>query len=315
LGGVFVLGAALMGAIVMLWSAWGGSQGKACKSSYISPVLCRSQAAVAQTEPAALIRDLQTYVAAQTARGAVQEVAIYYRELNNGPVFGVNQDTPFIPASLMKVPLMLTYLRHAENSPALLKATIHSPASFEGTQDAYPPREVVAPNTGYTVEDLIKRAIIFSDNRAAILLENYATANLTDARPPILETLAELGLTPVRPFHDQSDYYISVKQYASMLRLLYNAAYLSVGDSSYALGLLASAEFKDGLVAGVPAGVKVAHKFGEYSANGYVQLHDVGIVYRGSRTYILGVMTRGKDWDTNAKIIQEISRRVWNGVK
>ncbi|MDO8560151.1 MAG: serine hydrolase [bacterium] len=56
---------------------------------------------------------------------------------------------------------------------------------------------------------------------------------------------------------------MSVKDYASFFRILYNASYLNREQSERALGLMTKTRFRDGIIAGVPAGRPVAHKFGE----------------------------------------------------
>src|SRR5205085_892290 len=56
---------------------------------------------------------------------------------------------------------------------------------------------------------------------------------------------------------------ISLKDYSSVFRILYNASYLNHDSSENALSLLSQSTFKNALVAGVPAETVVAHKFGE----------------------------------------------------
>jgi hypothetical protein len=104
----------------------------------------------------------------------------------------------------------------------------------------------------------------------------------------------------------------SVHDYASIFRSLYNVSYLNAGDSEKLLSWLARSTYRKGLVAGVPAGVPVAHKFGErYLADGSKQLHDCGIIYYPRNAYSLCVMTKGPDWQALTDIVATISRRVY----
>jgi hypothetical protein len=105
----------------------------------------------------------------------------------------------------------------------------------------------------------------------------------------------------------------SILTYASFFRVLYNASYLGADLSERALGLLAQAEFRSGIVEGVPAAVPVAHKFGEHrdDAAGKVQLHDCGIVYVPQHPYLLCVMTRGSSFEHLDDAIASISRAVY----
>ncbi|HEX8923420.1 MAG TPA: serine hydrolase, partial [Patescibacteria group bacterium] len=110
---------------------------------------------------------------------------------------------------------------------------------------------------------------------------------------------------------------ISVKSYASFFRILFNSSYLDNDMSEKALEILSTSRFKDGLIAGVPNGVAIAHKFGErqYLATGQKQLHDCGIVYpASSRPYLICVMTRGQDFSHMENSIKDISAAIYNEV-
>ena len=147
-----------------------------------------------------------------------------------------------------------------------------------------------------------------SDNNATLLLYQFLGFDKT------AETYKDLGLNPPQV---DTDYQVSARQYATFFRILYNATYLSQSQSEKALSLLAEVDFKDGLVAGVPAGVVVAHKFGERHYDGDVaveQLHDCGIIYKQKHPYILCVMTRGRSVTELASVISQVSRTVYETI-
>ena len=52
--------------------------------------------------------------------GDVSEIAVYYRDLNNGPVIGLQRNIPFAPASLLKIPRLIAYLSWIETLPSVL---------------------------------------------------------------------------------------------------------------------------------------------------------------------------------------------------
>ncbi len=114
-------------------------------------------------------------------------------------------------------------------------------------------------------------------------------------------------------------YEISPKDYSLFLRVLFNSTYLSEKNSEKALMILSKAKFADGLVARLPKGIVVAHKFGEY-ANGSdyqidsVELHDCGIIYAPKNPYLLCVMTRGKEIKNLKTTISEISKIVYDQI-
>ena len=110
---------------------------------------------------------------------------------------------------------------------------------------------------------------------------------------------------------------LSAENYASFFRVLFNASYLSRSLSEKALSLLAQSDFKDGLVAGVPPGIKVAHKFGFRitGINGEIkQLHDCGIIYYPRHPYLLCIMTSGKSYEYLDDAIKELSRVVYQEI-
>ena len=120
-----------------------------------------------------------------------------------------------------------------------------------------------------------------------------------------------------RPTEEADGQFQSAYKVASPFRILYNATYLGQDLSELALEFLAQSEFRSGLVAGVPAGIVVAHKFGEKAdaASGQVQLHDCGIVYHPANPYLLCVMSRGPDFESLDDLIADVSRTVYAEVE
>jgi beta-lactamase class A len=163
-------------------------------------------------------------------------------------------------------------------------------------------------NQSYTIEELINRMIIYSDNDAY----NDLTKNIDGNE--ILQTYKDLDVDISQIFINPNGNILTVRDYASFFRILYNASYLNKDMSEKALGLLSQTEYKQGLVAGVPSKIQVAHKFGEriYSDTNEVQLHDCGIVYLPKKPYLLCVMTRGQDLNKATQTIKTISQKVFD---
>jgi len=68
---------------------------------YISPLLeCEAASGFMNGEIHNLDKLLSAYIARRTGRDGVVKIAVYYRDLNNGPAFGVNHNEEFLPASL-----------------------------------------------------------------------------------------------------------------------------------------------------------------------------------------------------------------------
>jgi beta-lactamase class A len=239
-------------------------------------------------------------------------LAMYFRNLNNGPWFGINPDENFSPASLLKVPLLMAYMKLSEEDPDVLKKNI----TYEGAQPGAVPQEIapkdpIQAGQSYSVEDLLNRMIEFSDNEAMSLLVQNISPN------DFNKSYSDLGIN-IPDVRGPSDF-MSVKEYASFFRILYNAAYLDKKTSEKALEMLSKVEYKDGLVAGIDGGISVAHKFGERKVeeNGVPlnQLHDCGIIYYEKYPYLLCVMTRGKDFRELSGAIAQTSQIVFSEIK
>lgn len=239
-----------------------------------------------------------------------KEIAVYFRDLNNGPWFGINPSANFTPASLMKVPLMIAYYKQAESDPTILQQKI----VFQADLETYP-QNIVTGNKliigkEYTVEELIDFMIINSDNEAmANLLNNFNQEKLD-------KVYLDLGI--IVPDLREPEDFMSISEYASFFRILYNAAYLNEYYSEKSLDLLSRTKFFDGLVAGVPFGVKVSHKFGERQNNALKtankQMHECGIIYFPNHPYLLCVMTRGDDFEKMSNFITDVSRLVYRTI-
>lgn len=231
-------------------------------------------------------------------------VSVYFRNLNNGPWFGIGEDEKFLPASLMKVTILISYMHWWDEYPGLLEEKLRVTENIWLNQ-LIPPEKKIQINTEYSIRELLHYLIVYSDNNASRLLyENL---------PPKIHERTFLDLWVTLPDMNNSNYSVSVKEYASFFRILYNASYLSKKSSEEALSILSESAFKDGIVAGIHPAVPVAHKFGEReieTSTGTInQLHDCGIVYHPKYPYLLCIMTRWSDpIDKLALIIGENSR-------
>lgn len=242
----------------------------------------------------------------------VENVAVYFRDLERGPVFGINELDAFAPASLLKLPLAFVFMSAAEDQPAVLahSLTYNGETSVAGQRTA--PRESAQNGEEYTIEELLRMMLAYSDNASYEVLEGFL--NKEPQRMQLRhDAFQELGLIDPK---DRVETTISVRGYASLFRILYNASYLNVEHSERVLRWLSESDYMPGLVAGVPEGVVVAHKFGErFREDGTKELHDCGIVYVPGNPYLLCVMTRGSDWAAQEELIGTISRTVYEEVE
>ena len=261
-----------------------------------------------------LDEDVLALVHKLEASGTVDEASVYFRSLNNGPWFGVDEDSNYFLASLLKVPIMMTFFKEAETNPGILEQKVSYDKSLKdlfgnanNTEYYKPDRQIEVGHT-YTVSELIERMIIDSDNNAKNLLILQV-----DDPTKFSRIFTDFGFATAPELQSDKDS-ISVHEYASFYRILYNASYLTREASNKALELLSKSNFHRGISAGVPTSLQVAHKFGERSDTNFKQLHDCGIVYYPKNPYILCVMTRGKTFENLEKVISEISKNVYEQV-
>lgn len=260
-------------------------------------------------EPIPFKHKFKDYVQQQIASGRVRNMSIYYRDLGDGPWFGINEKVEFSAASLMKVAVMIAWLKRAEKEPNLLERQL----VYDGKQNMnessnIKPRESISPGRKYRIDELLRYMMMFSDNNAmALLYYGLSQKELGD----VLDGM-DINNRPV-----EDGNFISVHSYSGFYRILYNASYLSREMSERALELLALQDFPQGIVAGVPKGVAVASKFGEYASGARgenKQLHEFGIVYHPNGPYIIGIMTEGSDFEGQAEIIRTVSAMLYREV-
>lgn len=255
-----------------------------------------------------LQKQVTSLIESKVQRGEALSLSAYYRELDSGHWFGVNEGERFSPASLLKVPVLIAILAMAERQPGLLAEKVVAPESLRAATDPfYPPEVELQAGIAYSVDELLAHMITYSDNNAKDLLMSRLDQAVLDA------TYARLGIEV--PSATTAADFITAQDIGRFFQVLYNATYLSREMSEKALGLLATCRFKAGLAAGVPAGTVVAHKFGlRVREDATLQLHDCGIVYAPHRPYLLCVMGRGAKGIDLAPVIRDVSREVYDGV-
>lgn len=244
-------------------------------------------------------------------KSEIDDITVYFRDMNNGPWFGIDENMQFAPASMLKVPILIYYLKQAETNPSLLQQE-YPVNTINETNVNITPAQTVQINKKYTIEQLLEFMIIHSDNSAKKILDE----NMDNVEYATM--LHNLGVD-IDLDVDEIDF-MSVREYSSFFRILYNASYLSKDMSEKALSMLSKTNFTAGIVAGVPQSVPVAHKFGERRYldlydNVTLQLHDCGIVYYPKKPYLVCIMSRGNDFSQLSKAIQRVSMTIYQGVK
>ena len=274
---------------------------------FINPLYeCNTGEEYGQEQLTKLQGTIQDYIDKLIASNSTINASVYFRDLNNGPWFGVNEKAQFAPSSLLKLPVMMAYYKLAETNPSILEKKVKYNEDPPGLiPQNFPPENALVKGQIYTVEELIEHMIIDSDNVALWYLMQNIDNNLLD------KVTLDLGITTATDA--TPDNFMSVAEYSTLLRVLYYSTYLNNDYSEKAMELLARTNFTGGLVKLLPKNVSVAHKFGERDiSNNIYQLHDCGIVFYPNRPYLICVMTKGPNFNDLETTIQQISRKVYD---
>jgi beta-lactamase class A len=277
--------------------------------TYISPLLeCGDSQGILPKDAKNAEQAVRAIIAAQKDSGSLDTIGVYYRDLHNGPTFSVDAGTKFSPGSLLKIPVMMAAYKKSVSDPSFLSTRTTYAGPTSATSHIFTVADPIVEGKTYTTLELMEHMIWHSDNNATIQL--YKTVGFDS----VVSTYTDLGYdAPVQ----NEDYLISVRDYSTLFRVLYNATYLPPRQSEEALSQLTKSDFKQGIVAGVPEGVIVAHKFGERELpeeGMQKQLHDCGIVYKKDHPYLLCIMSRGTDFQSLEKTISDISKAVYDAI-
>ena len=236
--------------------------------------------------------------------GTLNSASIFLKEYTNNEWIAVNNNEKFLPGSLMKVPQLIAFLKMEEANPGILdKQLVYS--AVDNTIDKHPKyvSKTIQVGQKYTVRELLKYMIMYSDNNATTLL--FKNMDISTFK----KVFTDMGLQV--PDLTAQNYPITAKDFSIFMRVLYNSSYLNNKNSEFATELLGKCNFNEGLVGGLPSNIRVAHKFGEAGDPVEKNLSEAAIIYLDNNPYILTVMTKGKDVTKLPEVIKQISATVY----
>ncbi|QDV06381.1 Beta-lactamase 1 precursor [Planctomycetes bacterium Poly30] len=259
-------------------------------------------------------------IAAATTRSD-GEVFVAYRDLGDGASWDVRGDTVVHAASTMKVPVMVALHRRAFEGRFDLEAPMNVHNGFSSIVDGSPYTLDPADDSDAGLYDRVGESLPASElcRRMIVRSSNLATNLLVDelGADQIQRTIEGLGVRHMRVLRGVEDGKayragLSNTATASDLRELLTAiaegVAVSPEHSDAMLETLAAQEFSELIPAGLPEGIRVAHKTGSITGI----LHDAAIVMpEGVPPYVLVILTRDfADSKDAADAIREVTRRV-----
>lgn len=256
-------------------------------------------------------KDIKT-ITAKKEYSDITHFSLYFKDLSTGLWFGISEEEEYIPASLFKIPIAISYFKKAIDDTSLFnkmltysneEATqINSVQNLDGT--------TLQVGSAYSIKSLLSKMIVDSDNGAQRLLANNIDQKYLNDLFSIVEIKGPA----------QNHYYISPKEYSFFLRMLYNGSYLGLNKSEQLLELMSQTAFPYGIKKGVPEDVPVIHKFGsinfidKQTNMETTGIHDCGIVYNTDKPYLLCIMTEGGNQQIALKEIEEVSAYLFSYV-
>ncbi|MGE5672803.1 MAG: serine hydrolase [Mycobacterium leprae] len=223
----------------------------------------------------------------------------YIIDLVSGRGVGINQDQPFPAASTFKLPMAMYILDQVEQGKASLDEKLAYTADDyeEGTGTL---QDTVSEGDTFTVKQLITLAIEESDNIATnMLLRRYGRTNVF---------AFEQKMGGKVTMFDEDTVGTTPKEMASYMQQAYGTKVIA--DSTlrqFLINLLENTAWDSRTAAGVPDGVKVAHKIGTLPG----VINDVGLVFAPNRSFIVSVYSINVDEDTAADVIAGVTQKVY----
>jgi beta-lactamase class A len=254
-------------------------------------------------------------------RDAQAEVGVAFRTLDGREEVLLVADTPFHAASTMKVPVLIELYRQIDAGRLTLDDPLPVVNRFASIVDGSPyaldpaddsDKGAVYKSLGATlpVRELAEAMITVSSNLATnLLIDKLGVASIQRT----VTALGADGMRVVRGVEDNKAYEQGLINTTTARGLL--TLFEAIGRGKAAsdascgemIAILRRQQFNDGIPAGLPPGVPVAHKTGTITRIH----HDAGIVY-AKRPYVLVVLVRGiDDQKRSAALIADISRLVF----
>lgn len=237
------------------------------------------------------------------ADGKISSVSVYMASLNNMDWIGIGSDLGYLPGSLMKVPILMYYLKEEQRHPGTLKKEF----VYERPRNSFPQQnfmgDSILPGHRYKISELLRYMIAESDNNATWVLSYHIDQE--EYRKIFLDL-------DIPPYEVQNTMYsISPRQYSKFFRVLYSSTYLDEQLSEYALELLSDCNFRDGIVKELPKGTVAVHKFGERGIDYDQNFCESAIIYYKSNPYLLTIMTKGRDVKKQTSLVSELSKEIY----
>jgi beta-lactamase class A len=252
------------------------------------------------------------------------DVAVYFKTLDGKAEWSVRPDDVFHAASTMKIPVLIELFRQVQQGKVklddklMVKNEFHSivdglsyklNAADDSEADLYQ-----AEGQSRSLRELCELMITVSSNFATnLIIEKLGVEN-------IRATVQGLGADGVRVLRGVEDgkafekglnNTATARGLAILLEAIAKEKAVDAASSQEMIAVLTRQKFNEGIPAGLPPGISVAHKTGEITEIH----HDAAIVF-ARRPYLLVILVRGLvDIKQSAALMADISRQIYGATQ
>ena len=131
----------------------------------------------------AIKNKIEYFIDSEKNKGNIYDTSVFISDLNKGRWIGVNENQKYNPASMLKVVIMVVYFKDEEQNKNILSKKLTYSQSLDQLlrKDSFNVQSNLEINKSYSVEELINKMIIDSDNGAKVLLLSNINQSSLDA--------------------------------------------------------------------------------------------------------------------------------------
>lgn len=289
-----------------------------CALCLFTPGRAEGQTATREAEVRNKLREL-------IAASGAETVAVAFHDLETGREIMLDEGASFHAASTMKVPVMLELFRQARAGRLSLDGRVPVKNDFKSIADGSSFSVAAEDDSEQSLykqiggTETVRRLLHLMITESSNLATNILIELVTPQR--VMETMRKLGAKDIRVLRGVEDgkayergmnNTTNARDLLVILKAVAARRAVSKEASDEMVRVLLEQKFNDGIPAGLPSGLRVAHKTGSITKIN----HDAGIVYApGRKPYVIVVLTRGLAEGKRAhRLIADVSRTVYEGM-
>lgn len=237
------------------------------------------------------------------------DVAVYYKDLDDGFEYYFNPDKLYPSASLVKIPVMAAVFRAVEEQ----KLSLDQKIKYHRRHRAGGAGSLRRMRSGrkFSIGELTYRMIVESDNVATNMLcevLGLGYINLCMIEWGLNVTDMKRWVMDLRRRNSGIENYTTAREMGFLLEQIYKGEIVSRQSCQQMLEIMKRQKHRDRIARYLPTEVTVANKTGLMRD----VVHDVGVIYTPKGDYVLCVLTRNLSTAYAKRLIGEISYIIYD---